>query len=263
MASKKTNTSTSSSGLPSWATPIATSYLNSANQQANRPYQQYTGDRTAGLNADQLTGQQMIRDRAFQGNHGMDNAQGYLNGVISGQGRNPYLQDQINYASGDVTNNFRNSIQPGLMSQFASGGAFGGSAHQEAMQGAQNQLAGSLGRLSSDMRFQDWNQGQDRAMQASLNMPNFNQGAYTDAGALLGVGAQNQGLQQHLLDNQYGNFVEGRDWRANNLGLSGNAINAISGAYHTGSQTDPNPSYQSPWQTAAGLAATYFSGGGG
>lgn len=253
-------TQTTQSGPPSWAKPYYTSYLDSASQQANRPYQQYTGDRTAGFNADTLTGQQMVRDRAFQGNQGMDNAQGYLNGVISGQGRNPYLQEQIDYASGDVSNNFRNSIQPGLMSQFSSGGAFGGSAHQEAMQGAQSQLANSLGRLSSDMRFQDWNQGQDRAMQASLNMPNFNQGAYNDAQAMLGIGGQTQALQQQLLNNQYGDFVEGRDWRANNLGLSGSALGTIGGAYNT--QTSPNPNYQSPWQTAAGIGLSLFGGGG-
>lgn len=252
-------TSTTKNEPPKWAQPYFTSYLSSAQEQANRPYTPYSGDRVAGYNADQLTGQQMIRDRAFAGNQGMEAAQGYLNGVISNQGRNPYLQEQIDYAAGDVSSNFRNSIQPGLMSQFSSGGAFGGSAHQEALQGAQGQLANSIGRLSSDMRFQDWNQGQDRAMAASMGMPDFNRGAYTDAGALMGIGAQTQGLQQQLLDNQYGEFVEGRDWRANNLGLSGAALGTISGGYNN--QTAPNPNYQSPWQTAAGLAAAYYGGG--
>lgn len=262
MTSKPTTTTTSQSGLPSWATSAATSYLNSANQQANRPYQQYTGERTAGLNADQLTGQQMIRDRAFTGSQGMDGASSYLNGVISGQGRNPYLQEQIDASAGDISRNYMSSIQPGLMNQFASGGAFGGSAHAEALANAQSGLASNIGRMSSQMRFDDWNQGQDRAMQASLNMPNFNQGAYTDAGALLGVGAQNQGLMQSQLNTQYGDFVEGRDWRASNLGLAGDAISAIAGGYRNGSQTGPNPNYQSPWQTAAGLAAAYYGGGG-
>ena len=95
MTSKPTTTTSSQSGPPRWAQPYYESYLTSAGQQANRPYQQYTGERTAGLNADQLTGQQMIRDRAFSGQQGMDGASSYLNGVISGQGRNPYLQEQI------------------------------------------------------------------------------------------------------------------------------------------------------------------------
>lgn len=262
MTSKPTTTTTSQSGPPSWAKPYYTAYLDSASQQANRPYQQFQGDRTAGFNADQLTAQQMVRDRAFQGNQGMDNAQGYLNGVISGHGRNPYLQEQIDASAGDISRNYMSSIQPGLMNQFASGGAFGGSAHQEALANAQSGLAGSIGRMSSDMRFNDWNQGQDRAMQASMAMPGFNQGAYTDAGALMGVGAQTQGLQQQILSNNYNDFVEGRDWRANNLGLSGQALGTIGGAYQTGSSTAPNPNYQSPWQTAAGIGLSLFGGGG-
>lgn len=255
-------TTTSASGPPAWATPYYTNYLDSASEQANRPHEQYEGDRTAGYNADQLTGQQMIRDRAFQGNQGMSSASDYLNGVISNRGQNPYLQEQIDYASGDVTGNYMNGTQAGLMSQFSNNGAFGGSAYQEALRGAQSGLANSLGRLSSGMRFDDYNRGQDRAMQASLNMPNFNQGAYTDAGALLGIGAQTQGLQQRQLDTQYGDFVEGRDWRANNLGLSGSALGTIGGSYRTGSTSAPDPNYQSPWQTAAGLAAAYYGGGG-
>ena len=78
----------------------------------------------------------------------------------------------------------------------------------------------------------------------------------------MGVGAQTQGLQQQLLTNNYNDFVEGRDWRANNLGLSGGALGTIGGSYQNGSQTGPNPNYQSPWQTAAGLAAAYYGGGG-
>lgn len=45
-------------------------------------------------------------------------------------GQNPYLNQLVQDSQGDVTRNYTTSIQPGLMAQFNSSGAFGGTAHQ-------------------------------------------------------------------------------------------------------------------------------------
>jgi hypothetical protein len=47
----------------------------------------------------------------------------------------------VQQLTGDITNAYKNGIQPGLMSQFRMGGAFGGTAHQQALAGAQGQFA--------------------------------------------------------------------------------------------------------------------------
>lgn len=90
-------------------------------------------------------------------------------------GENPYLDQMIAASSRDVTDAFKNTEIPGLLSQFQSGGAFGGTAMQNAMSQSQNTLAQNLGELSNQFRFQDYQTqqameeaGLDRSVNAQL-----------------------------------------------------------------------------------------------
>src|SRR3546814_13603034 len=62
----------------------------------------------------------------------------------------------IDSAQGDVVEQFNEVATPGLMSQFQSGGAFGGSAMQQAMTNQQQVLGDQLGDISMGLRSQDY-----------------------------------------------------------------------------------------------------------
>jgi hypothetical protein len=71
-------------------------------------------------------------------------------------GSNPYLGQMIADSSRDVTDAFSNTQVPQLLAQFQTGGAFGGTAMQNAMSSEQNTLAQNLADLSNQYRFQDY-----------------------------------------------------------------------------------------------------------
>jgi len=70
---------------------------------------------------------------------------------------NPYLQQVIDSTTGDVTRAFNLQQAPAQLAQFAMGGAFGGTAHLQAMQESQRALAQELGRTASGLRSEDFN----------------------------------------------------------------------------------------------------------
>src|SRR5690606_1061100 len=92
----------------------------------------------------------------------------------------------------------------------------------------------------------------NRQLQALGLLPQTIQSAYLPGQALFGVGQQTQQLNQARLDAQLRQFLEARDWQANQLGLLGNALNSITGSFQN--ITGPNPYYVSPLQGAAGGA---------
>ena len=69
---------------------------------------------------------------------------------------NPYLNDAIRYASDDVTRNFNNVVNPQFDRMARASGSFGNSGVEQARAEAQRNLAGELGRVSSNMRMQDY-----------------------------------------------------------------------------------------------------------
>ncbi len=49
---------------------------------------------------------------------------------------NAYADTQVKQLEGDITQNYQNGVAPSLMAQFNAGGAFGGSAHEQALMGS-------------------------------------------------------------------------------------------------------------------------------
>jgi hypothetical protein len=264
--------------------------LGTAAQVANQPYTAYTGETVAGLTPDQLAGRQMIQDTATAQQPLINAGQSQLTSTLSGQGllsapsatnpyagQNPYLDQMIEAASGDITRAFDKSAA-GVNTQFASAGAFGGSAHQQSINDANRTLADQLSRSSNDLRFQDyqtqqqlaenqigreygaWDAERGREMQALGLLPQTLQAGYAPGQALYGVGSQQQALDQAQLDSKLSQWLEQRDWQKNQLGVLGNALNSINGGFQTGSTTGLNPNYQSPLGSAAGgaLAGSAF-----
>jgi hypothetical protein len=106
-------------------------------------------------------------------------------GQINPYAQNPYTEQLVGQVTGDITRNFANVTQPGLMAQFQQGGAFGGSAHQQALQGAQGALAQQLGQAATGIRGQ----------QADILREEY---------------AKAQGREQSLYDRQYDEFLRGQ-----------------------------------------------------
>lgn len=248
---KSPKTVTNKTEPPAWAVPYFQQMLSRAGQVSNQPFQSYGGEAVAGFTPDQLVGMQMTRDAAFGNVDLMNQGRDAYMGILSGGQSNPQLQAMIDASAGDVTRNFTTAIQPGLMGQFASGGAFGGSAHREALAGAQRELADELGQVSSGLRFNDWNLQNQRQMQALQGLGQFAGSMYDPAQAMLGIGGQQQGLAQAGLDFDFNEFMRQQGWDANQLNVLGGALGSITGGFQN--NTGPNPNYQSPWQTLGGL----------
>lgn len=259
--------------------------LNRANTVTNQPYVGYDGPRIAGFSDDQLAGFDMVRDQAGQ-NQLMDAGQNWLQGQISGHwgytpgtnqyaGQNPYLQQMIDNSTGDITRAYNNVTSPGISSAFSSGGAYGGSAHAQAVSESQRQLADQIGQTVTGLRSDDYNR-QAQLAESALNrqqsayamnkgleaqamgmIPQFNSARYDDARALMNIGQQQQNLYQGVYDQGYDDFRDWRDYDANQLGVLANALGAVQGG--TASQTGANPNYRSAGQNAAGYAALLAS----
>lgn len=70
---------------------------------------------------------------------------------------NPFLGQVIENTLGDVTRAFNQQQAPAQLAQFAMGGAFGGSAHLQALTESQRALAQELGRTATGLRSDDFN----------------------------------------------------------------------------------------------------------
>lgn len=95
----QTTTSVSNNDPPSWSVPYFQSALSNASNLSKEAYTPYTGQRTAGA------------------------------GMMNPYSSNQYTDQMVQQLGQDITTNYQNGIQPGLMGQFNAGGAFGGSAH--------------------------------------------------------------------------------------------------------------------------------------
>ena len=164
-----------------------------------------------------------------------------LMGVAAGNGynQNPYFDETVNKAMGDITRNYNETLAPQTNANFARAGAFGGSAWQQANERNQRGLGEALGNTSNAMRSGNYSQERQNQMQAYGLLPQVSQ-------AGMGVAQNLYGMGQN---------VQNQD--ANQLGILGNAVGVGMGAAGQ-STTGANPNYRSPLQTAIGLGALFL-----
>lgn len=120
------------------------------------------------------------------------------------------------------------------MAQFNSGGAYGGSAHMQALQNSQDAFAHQLAEASTGIRAQN----------ADAQREAWNQ--------LIA-------RQQYGLDANYGMWQDMQNDPYKKFGLLNDALRSIMGGTSTSSQTGPNPNYTSASQNAATYAAIIAS----
>lgn len=234
-------TSTTTTELPAWAQPYATSLLNRGSALSNQDMPVYTGQRSADLNSTQQAGINMATNRATNGsaeiNAGSTALQNTLNGNYLNRdtgtnqymgaqptgtnaymGDNPYLQSTIDKAAGDITRGYNGAVNS-TDATMARAGAFGGSAWQQAQNGNSKNLADSLTNSADSLRMQNYTQ----SAQLQENALNRDQSAWT----------ANAGLAENGLNrNQTAYATE----RANQMNGLSTALNYGNQAYTDAAQ---------------------------
>lgn len=270
---KKTTTNNISNNDP-WSGAVQGSHqlINRAMNLSDRPYIGYGGPTVAGFSQDQEDSFQMARAQAAQNAQWQANAGKYVNDTINGvnknpySGENPYLGNMIDAANRDITKNYTDSTLPTQLAQFNSGGAFGGSAHLQAMSTGQQSLAQQLSDTNYQYRNADYdrqanlyNQDQQLRQGALSFLPQLQQMGYNDANQIGRQGALQQALQQQAINDDRDQFNEWRDWAPNQLGILSNALGAVRGGTTSNTATGDNPNYKSAGENAAGYAAILAS----
>lgn len=247
-------TSQTTTELPEWARGHAMELLQRGDELSHQNMPVYEGQRSAGLNGNQIGGMNMVADRARNGssvvNAGQQNLTDTLSGKYLGQG-NPYLTGAIDKASADVTRNYQGAVNS-TDATMARSGAFGGSAWQQAQEGAQRQLADGLGNVSTQMRMQDYTNERQNQIGAQQTALAYGQLPYQDAQQLMAAGATQYGFDQQQLTDKMNLFNEKAAAPYKSLDVLGNAIRGAVGGGGTVTQTAPGAN---PWAQGIGGAA--------
>lgn len=187
--------------------------------------------------------QQGLFNRATQGNPLTSTAQQQLGRTLSDQyfetpataglmntasgamlNANPYVDAMFNRAAGQVGEQFRKNVMPGIASQFAGAGRYGSGAMADVMGQAEQQYGNTLTGLASDIYGKNYATerlmqeqargelgtqfGRERALQMSgLGLaPNLAQADYADIGQLGQLGSQMDAYNQQLLNADINRF---------------------------------------------------------
>lgn len=313
----KTQTQTTTNDPPAWALPYFRQGLNMASEVANQPFQAYGGPLAAGQTYDQQAAGNIVRQNALGGSAVLDAGSGYVSSLMGGgqqfnqqrnayegattganayAGQNPYLDNMVSAASRDVTDAYTKSTVPNMLAQFQSGGAFGGTAMADAMSQSQQDLAGQLGDLTNQMRFQDyttqqqlaesalgrqqadigrnaslndaylgrqqtsWDNDQSRRLSAAGLAPQLDQARYYGANQLGQQGMQQQLTDQSGIDASYDEFLRQQGWTQQQAQSLASMLGTVQGG--SASQNVANPNYRSAGQnalTAAAIVASIWS----
>lgn len=278
-----------------------------AAEEAQKPYQQYGSvdynknldfakSRVAGFDplkkeADAITRGGVYGSKGY-GDDTTVQGQGYIQDVLGGSatwnpyinetnqysGENPYFKQMVGNANQDTVNAYKQGTSADLTRLMNMSGAFGGSAHQNALANNEAGLAKQLGNQTTSMYGQQF----DRSANLDENRLNRKTGlaegalgrqlsavplAYQSQGLvfdranqLRGIGNENRAYDQQLRDMAYGGFSEGQNWGRNNVGWLASLLGGAQGS--TGVQTQFS-GYQSPnyGSQALGLGLLGKAGG--
>lgn len=208
-------------GPPAWAVPYFRNFLERGISVADQPYRPYTEQRNAGMNQYQVGGLNAQANRALMGSPVNAAAGGELTRTLSGGylNNNPYLDQLVRQSQDDVINRYQ-----GIESR---AGSFGNAGVNESMTRA-------LGDVSANIRGADYANERNRMTSAVGMAPTIANQDYVDAAALASAGDPFQKYEQGLLDTQYGNFLEAKDYPKDQLQTIGSTLGQNYGQQSTG-----------------------------
>lgn len=226
--------STTTPSIPNELKPLANLYVKQATDYSNTPFQNYGGQRFAGLNQAQNQGLDMVTNRALGGSQTMDNAEGSLNQFIQGGQTNPYLDQMVSKAQGSVVDQFNNMVKPQTETAMRQSGSFGNSGLQQLMQNQQKAAGQQMSDIATQMYGQAYGQDQSNRMQAIGMAPTFGNAPYQDASQLLNAGNIQQQDAQNPLDFQYQQFKEAGDYPLKQMSATSGVLGQNMGSSTTG-----------------------------
>lgn len=225
-----------------WVTPYLQDYMSRAQDVANVPYQQSPGN-YVGPNQTLQTAWQATANRALQGSPVQSAANQQLTNTINGGflNGNPYLDQTISNAQGDLVRSWNTVAKPQWDKAMQQSGSFGNTGVMEYQQNAQNDFMRNLARIGTDMRFGNYTNERQMQQNALAMAPQFAQQDWMNLNALSGVGQQQQAFQQQAQNQNQQWWQEAQQYPQQRLDAYGRALGATGGS-GTQTQTAPDPS---------------------
>jgi hypothetical protein len=238
------NYTTTNAPLP-WMEPYLQDFMSRAQDVANQPYEQSPQTYT-GPNDMLQQGWSAASQRAMQGSPVMGAANTLATNTMQGNylNNNPYLDQSIANAQGDLTQAWNTVQKPAWDQSMVRSGSWGNTGVMEANNVAQDTLQKNLGRVATDMRSNAYNTERGLMSQAMGMAPTLANQDYVDVNAMLNAGQQAQTFNQGQADQNYKWWEQAQNYPAKQLGIYGQAL-GTGGNNGTQTQTAPDPSMAS------------------
>lgn len=242
--------STTNAGPSAEMWPYYQSLLQGAFNYANKPYQQYPGQRVAGMSDIQYQALSGIQNQ-MAGNPMMQQAQGLLGGMMTG-GPNPFMDQMI----GDVTNQATRAYQQAtgnINSRFRNPNSFAGSRHQMMQDQANESFARGLGGALGQLQYGAYGEGLDRQMRAAQMAQGLQGQQFSQLMQGLQAGNVPRAIQQQQYDVGYQDFQNAQKYPREMIDM----LNSILSGTRSQQQTTTQPGPNQLAQILGGAAAMY------
>jgi hypothetical protein len=175
-------------------------------------------------------------------------------GIYLDPAKNPFINPVVEAAQRPVTQNFQNTVIPGIQDQSIMQGAYGGSGHGVAMGTASEGYMRQLGDISSNIFYQNYLNERNNQINAPTMMGQGFDIARLPGQAMLDVDAQRRQLAQLGLDNarQKWSAQQTAPWFG--LGEAANILSTGGFGNTSGRSVEPNPNYVDPFTNALKIA---------
>jgi len=182
-----TTISQTSSSPWSGQQPYLTEGFSQAQGLLNTPSEYYPNDTVVPFSQQTEAGLQAQESRALSGSPLLESAQGEAQKTLGGE----YL-NAGNPAFGAMAERIRNEVRPGIDSQFAGAGRYGGAGHEEMM-------ARTYADAMAPLEFQNYTNERGNMQSAMELAPGLANQDYTDIAQLREAGTTREGLARDEL----------------------------------------------------------------
>lgn len=253
-------TVTQTQEVPEYVKPYAEDYLARADVLSDKPFEQYQGQRIAGLDPLHTQGIQQTVDAATgqiiptATDTYMKTARGDFLGA------NPFVDQMFNRAAQGVVNQYTGTTMPNIDTAANRANALGGSAYQEYADRARFDLGQNLNNLATQIYGGNYMNERGLQQQAMMGAPQMLEGNLRGAQAMLGAGDIRRGIEQDILNLGYEDFERARLQDYSNLDVLGNALGISMGGGGTTITQQPSFYQANPVAGAIGGGALGYLG---
>lgn len=257
---------------PSWVEGTAQQAVGVAGRIASQEYTPYEGERVAGLSENEQLGMTMARDTAGAAQPYYEEAAGLtrrgsqqFRDADMSEYMNPYIKNALDPAAREIRQTGA-LMEQDIEGRAASMDAFSGRRSALAVADTKEKTLQEVSDLygegyakAYDSATSIWGSERTRDLMAAGRIQDIgtsvSQANKTDISTLMTTGATDRGIQQAMMDFDYQQFVENRDWDFRSLGALIAALEGTKGSYST-TQTTTEETSGGEFAQAIGLAAT-------